>query len=115
MKKQIFLFITILLALGVYQNSYSQNLGVNATGVAPDASAGLDVNFTNKGVLYPNVNLTSNTDAATIPSPATGLMVWNTNAALSCGAGYYYNAGTPATPAWLCFKCSSFLWSWILL
>ena len=26
------------------------------------------------------------------------------NAALSCGAGYYYNAGTPATPAWLCFK-----------
>jgi len=82
----------------------SQNVGINATGAAPDNSAGLDVNFTNKGVLFPKVNLTSITDAVTIPSPATGLMIWNTNSSLPCGVGFYYNAGTPASPVWQCFK-----------
>jgi hypothetical protein len=83
---------------------FSQNVGINATGAAPAASAMLDVSATNKGVLFPNVNLTSNTDAVTVPSPATGLMVYNTNAGLACGAGYYYNSGTAASPVWLCFK-----------
>lgn len=88
----------------ITNNYFAQNVAINATGALPNTSAMLDVAATNKGVLFPNVNLTSNTDAVTIPTPATGLMVYNTNAALTCGAGYYYNSGTPVSPVWLCFK-----------
>ncbi len=101
-KKSKLATLICLSVLGI--STQAQNVGINATGVAPNTSAGLDVNFTNKGVLIPNINLTSNTDAATIPSPAPGLLVYNTNAGLPCGVGYYYNAGTTAAPVWVCFK-----------
>lgn len=79
----------------------SQNIGINATGMIPDPSAGLDVDFTNKGLLIPRVGLTSSTDAATIPSPATSLLVYNTGTGGLSPAGYYYNAGTPGSPNWV--------------
>jgi hypothetical protein len=78
----------------------AQNVGINATGAAPDNSAGLDVSFSNKGFLPPRVALTGPTDAVTIPSPATGLMVYNTNSSGGLTPGYYYNRGTPASPYW---------------
>ncbi|GAB4201730.1 MAG: hypothetical protein Fur0023_06610 [Bacteroidia bacterium] len=80
---------------------YSQNIGINATGTPPNSSAGLDVDFTNKGLLIPRVALASSTDAATIPSPATSLLVYNTGTGGLAPAGYYYNAGTPVSPNWV--------------
>lgn len=80
---------------------YSQNVGINPTGALPDNSAGLDVNFTNKGLLIPRVGLQSATDNVTIPSPATSLLVYNTGTGGLSPAGYYYNAGTPLTPNWV--------------
>lgn len=66
----------------------------------PDASAKLEVNATNKGFLPPRVTLTSGTDNATIPSPATGLLVYNTGNNVGLAAGYYFwNGGTWATIA----------------
>lgn len=44
----------------------------------PDASAKLDIHATDKGVLLPNVALTSNTDQTTVANPAKGLLVYNT-------------------------------------
>lgn len=83
-------FVVLLASL----NSFSQNVGINATGVAPAASAGLDVNFSNKGVLIPNVALTGTTDVSTITSPANSLLVYNTATASSgltkVTPGYYY-------------------------
>ncbi|UOG75701.1 hypothetical protein MTX78_03685 [Hymenobacter tibetensis] len=73
-------------------------VGVGTT--TPDASAALHISATNKGVLFPQVSLASLTDAAAVPSPAPSLLVYNTNAALSGGVGFYYNAGTTAAPAW---------------
>lgn len=93
--------LTFLFLAGV---SFSQNIGINSTGALPNNSAMLDVVAANKGVSFPNVALTSETDAATIPSPMTGLMVYNTNIALPCGAGLYFNNGTPAAPIWACFS-----------
>jgi hypothetical protein len=78
---------------------WAQSVGIGTS--TPDASARLEVSSTNQGVLIPRVSLTSVTDAATIPSPATSLLVYNTNANLPQGAGYYYNAGTPITPRWV--------------
>jgi len=70
---------------------FTQNVGINTTGALPNASAGLDVDFTNKGLLVPRVALTSTNDVATIPAPATSLLVYNTNTAMTGGAiGYWY-------------------------
>jgi len=78
---------------------WAQSVGIGTS--SPDASARLEVSSTNQGVLIPRVSLTSVTDAATIPNPATSLLVYNTNANLPWGVGYYYNAGTPAAPRWV--------------
>jgi hypothetical protein len=61
------------------------------TAGTPDASAALDIVSTDKGVLLPRV-----ASAAAIASPAPGLLVYQTNSP----AGFYYNGGTSAAPAW---------------
>lgn len=63
----------------------------------PDPSAKLDITATDKGFLPPRVTLTSSTDATTIPSPATGLLVYNTGNNAGLRAGYYYWNGTDWT------------------
>ena len=90
------IFFILLSAFGQVN---AQNVGISATVVAPDASAGLDVNFVGKGLLIPRINLLSPTDNTTILSPATSLLIYNTNATL--GLGYYYNSSIPATPNWV--------------
>ncbi|MCW3084296.1 MAG: hypothetical protein JWP12_1662 [Bacteroidetes bacterium] len=82
-------------------NIYAQNVGINGTGATPNASAMLDVNASNKGVLIPQVSLTSLTDATTITTPAASLLIYNTNAAITGGVGYYYNSGTSGSPVWV--------------
>ena len=70
----------------------------------PNASAALEINASNKGVLLPKVALQSSSDGVTVASPATGLLVYNSNATLSTGSGsgvgYYYNTGTAGAPVW---------------
>lgn len=72
--------------------------------VLPDSSAFLDINVdglptnSKKGALLPRVGLNSNTDATTIPSPATGLIVYNTGTGNLKNAGYvYWNGQNGAT------------------
>ena len=84
---------------------HAQNLGISSTGSSPNVSAGLDVDFSNKGVLIPRVALTSLTDAVTIPTPATSLLVYSKAGAVT--DGYYYNSGTAAAPTWTAFMTSS--------
>lgn len=80
-------------------NPVGGNVGVGTN--APDNSALLDLTATNRGFLLPRVSLTSITDGATISSPAKGLIVYNTNTALTpYGEGIYSNSGTPAAPKW---------------
>ncbi|MFN8284306.1 MAG: tail fiber domain-containing protein [Chitinophagales bacterium] len=88
---------TIIFFISI-NSTYSQNVGINSTGAAPNASAILDVASANKGILIPNINLISTTDVTTITSPATSLLVYNTNASISGvganGVGFYYFNGT---------------------
>ena len=98
MKKIIFLALAIYCSMDLVQ---AQGFGINTTGVSPNTSAGLDVDFTNKGVLIPRVALSSLTDAVTIASPATSLMVYSKGGAVT--DGYYYNSGTSAAPTWSYF------------
>ncbi|HNW70905.1 MAG TPA: hypothetical protein PKI01_10915 [Bacteroidales bacterium] len=77
-------------------NGYSQQgVSINSAGTQADPSAMLDVSSTSKGLLIPRVSLTSINDVTTIASPATSLLVYNTNAAMTGGAvGFWYFNGT---------------------
>lgn len=97
MKKNISIRMIIFsaLILGAVKISSAQNAGINSTGASPNASAGLDVDFSNKGLLIPRLALTSTADVTTVPSPATSLLVYNTNAAMAGGSiGFWYWDGT---------------------
>ncbi len=73
---------------------FSQNVGINATGVNPDNSAMLDIVSSDKGILIPRVNIANLSTAAPVTAPSNSLLVFNTNA--TTGQGYYYwdNANT---------------------
>jgi len=79
------------------------NVGIGTSN--PDASAILDISSSNQGLLVPRVSLTSATDNTTIPSPATSLIAYNTNEAMTNGngVGLYTNTGTAAVPSWAPF------------
>jgi hypothetical protein len=96
----IFMAISLL----VSKPARSQNIAINTDGSNPDVSAMLDIVNSAKGLLIPRVSLISTTDATTVATPATSLMVYNTNASITgeyaAGAGYYYNSGTSGSPFW---------------
>src|SRR4051812_11071544 len=111
MKNHLFL---ILFASSIFTIcSFSQNIAINTTGVAADASALLEVGKgtsgspDTKGLLMPRVNLISAADASTISSPAPTLLVYNFGTAGLSPAGYYYNSGTAASPNWVSLLTSS--------
>lgn len=103
MKKILILLITLV----IVTFSSAQNVGINATGAAPDASAILDITSTSKGLLVPRVALTATNAAGPITSPATSLLVYNTATAGSSPnnvvPGYYYWNGT----SWVVFSTAS--------
>lgn len=68
-------------------------VGINGTGAPANSSAGLDVDFSNKGVLIPRIALTSTTDVTTIPTPANSLLVFNTTNGAGLTPGFYYYDG----------------------
>ncbi|SHJ30819.1 Glycine rich protein [Hymenobacter daecheongensis DSM 21074] len=82
--------LLLLAAPRLTQAQTPGSVGIGTT--APDASAALDIVSSGKGVLLPRVAA-----APAIASPAPGLLVYQTGAP----AGFYYNAGTAAAPAWL--------------
>jgi hypothetical protein len=71
--------------------------GIGTT--TPDASAKLDVAATNKGFLPPRVSLTGISDNTTIPTPATGLLVYCKGDAGLAAGYYYWNGNAWATIA----------------
>ncbi len=103
--------LTLIVCLAAIQSNVFAQAGMNSN--APDKSAVLDIGAGNKGLLIPNVALQSLTDKTSISgaNPATSLLVYNTNASLTGGQGYYYWDGTtwkkiatisdlPTTTAW---------------
>ncbi|MBS1667987.1 MAG: hypothetical protein JST58_11480 [Bacteroidetes bacterium] len=94
MKKRHFLSLSILLLLFCHRIYAQVGIGTST----PDASAQLDVTATDKGFLPPRVALTSTTDASTISSPASGLLVYNSstagNSPSNVTPGYYYWSGS---------------------
>ena len=71
--------------------AFITNAQVGVGTISPDASAQLDVQSTTKGALIPRM---LDSDRTAIASPATGLLVYQTNGA----AGFYYFDGTVWQP-----------------
>lgn len=70
------------------------NVGIGATA---DASALLHLNATDRGMLIPNVVLTAMNVAAPVTTPATSLLVYNTNTTAGVNGvspGFYYWGGS---------------------
>jgi hypothetical protein len=88
MKSENIFTASICMILFATQISFSQSgVGINSTGVAPDGSAMLDVKSTTKGMLVPRMLAAERT---AIVSPATGLLVYQTDAP----EGFYFKAAT---------------------
>lgn len=87
MKKSLLIFVLSILSFTILT---AQNVAINATGAAPKASAGLDISFTDKGILIPRVELTATNQAGPINSPDTSLLVYNTATINDVSPGYYY-------------------------
>ena len=83
--KHIFLFLLVCLFFLTTKTS-AQSLAINTDGSNANASALLDVKSTAKGVLVPRM---SRTERDAIASPATGLVVFQTDGT----AGFYYYTG----------------------
>ncbi|NBX28494.1 MAG: hypothetical protein EBR55_09685 [Chitinophagia bacterium] len=86
------LFLNFLCCVLVSVTSFAQ-VGVGTT--SPNASAILEVSSTNKGVLLPSVNLTSNTmdlDGNSSTVQPVGMLVYNSGNVLT--KGYCYWSGT---------------------
>ena len=86
MKKLLFLGIISLFAF----SANAQSVAINTDGSTADASAILDLKSTNQGVLVPRLTQSQRT---MISAPATGLMVYQTDAT----AGFYFYNGTAWT------------------
>jgi trimeric autotransporter adhesin len=74
--------------------SLNAQVAINTDASLPDNSAMLDIKSTAKGILLPRLTLAQRN---AIVSPANGLMIYQTDNT----PGFYYNSGTPATPAWV--------------
>lgn len=87
----------LLFTVFLFCTTITAQIGIGTSN--PDPSAILQVESSNKGVLFPRINLQSFTDNTTIVNPANGLTVFHTSSLLE-GPGLYINMGTPAAPQW---------------
>jgi hypothetical protein len=90
--------LKLIFILTILLNSVTSKAQIGIGTTSPNASAKLDITSTNKGFLPPRVTLTGTADVATIASPATGLMVYNTATAGTSPSnvtpGIYYYDGS---------------------
>jgi len=86
MKKDLFkiqLFLFCFLLLSTLNQGFAQNNNVGIGTNVPDASAVLELNATNQGILIPR------TDTTLVTGPATGLLIYQ-----SADNAFYYFDGT---------------------
>ena len=96
MKKAVTFFLLFL----VFGFDAFAQLGINSDNSQPDPSAGLDVKFVNKGLLPPRM---TTAQMNSVPSPAAGLVVYNTDMQCLCVFnGTAWTALVAANQSWNC-------------
>lgn len=85
---------SLLVSLFISLSVFSQNVSISAKDTLPNAAAGLDVYFPNKGLLIPRVALTGTANFAPLSAHVAGMIVYNTATAGDVKPGFYYDDGT---------------------
>ena len=84
--------IKIVFAMFLFTSGLYAQVGIGTT--APGSSAILDINSSDKGVLFPQVQLTSTVDVSTVNNPDNGVFVFNIDSSGSGDtqvySGYYW-------------------------
>lgn len=94
-KRIVKIYLTFFLIFMVFSLAgFSQTASINTTGNPPNASAGLDVDFANLGLLIPRIALTSTSSFAPLPAHVAGMIVYNTATTGDVTQGFYYNDGS---------------------
>ncbi len=77
---KVIIYIKLIIFSSILSLAHAQVLITSnqALGTTPHESAVLEISDNNKGLLLPRVNLTSNTDNVTVPTPVQGVLVYNT-------------------------------------
>lgn len=84
--------IALLSFLFIAAQASAQNIGINTTGAAPAASAMLDIDANNRGLLIPRLTAAQR---AAITAPATGLLIYQTDGTTPVPANqFWYYDGT---------------------
>ena len=97
MKKMIFFFLTLF----SFSCAFAQSIAIGSNGAAPNASAILDVQSVDKGMLIPRM---SSAQRNTIANPATGLLVFDLNTIslwFYSGTGWVELRGVGSPNFWL--------------
>lgn len=95
-KQSIASMICLIVLCFLKTELHAQNVGINTTGNAPQTSAGLDIDFADRGLLIPRVALSSRNDVSTITggTPTNSLLIYNTATAgilpYTVYPGYYF-------------------------
>jgi hypothetical protein len=85
MQKRCFKIISISIVFLFATKCFSQSVSINNTAATADSTAMLDISSTTKGLLIPRMTAQQKTSIA---SPATGLLVYQTD---GDNGFYYYN------------------------
>ena len=100
MNKQSF---SLLIAMVIAANLFSQNVGINFNGALPNESSALDINVSalegqKKGLLIPRVTEAQRMAMNPLPAAfAKGLLVFQTDGQ----TGFYYNENDGFQPIWI--------------
>jgi len=87
-------FTLLVLLFALTLSGYSQGVAISNTSASANPSAGLDVNFTNKGLLIPRVALESTTSSSPLSAHVAGMIVYNIHTEHDVTPGLYFNNGT---------------------
>jgi len=83
--KLLSLLVSLLVSLSVF----SQNVSISSKDTLPNSAAGLDVYFSNKGLLIPRVALTGTANIAPLSAHVAGMIIYNTSTAGVVKPGFY--------------------------
>jgi len=92
--------LSMMIVLFISITGFTQNVGISPAGAtAPNANAGLDVNFTTQGLLVPRVALTNSSSFLPLGAVhVAGMIVYNTASVADVTPGLYYSNGTKWIP-----------------
>jgi hypothetical protein len=102
MKTNITILTALVLLLSITLNA---QVAINTDGTSPDASTMLDIQSTNRGTSFPNLNIANMSTADPVTSPKTGLIAYNTNG--TTGPGLVMWTGS----RWVMFELQGTCWS----